>query len=104
MSEISRRKLIGAIAGAGALAGISGAAITRGNTSIKTESVRHSMLGTHQVGVTTTPQDRLYLIALDVTTDDVTSLRELLKKLSESAELLMSGMYEESSTPYDACC
>ncbi|MET1038373.1 MAG: iron uptake transporter deferrochelatase/peroxidase subunit [Aeromicrobium sp.] len=97
-SGLSRRKLLGA-AGLGALAaGAVGAgagfAVADQPATVVTadpDALPIPFEGAHQAGIVTPAQDRLYFVALDLTTDDRNSLIALLKQWTAAARQMTQG-------------
>ncbi len=104
---VSRRRLFG-VAGAGALAGVSGVA-GWGVAHARDDQVSGSPLsypfhGEHQAGLITPAQDRLHFAAFDVTTDSTEALVSLLQAWTEAAAAMTSGQLVGGGAPlpYDA--
>ncbi len=97
-SGLSRRKLLGA-AGLGALAagavgaGAGFAAADKPDPEVlpDPDALPVPFEGVHQAGIVTPAQDRLYFVALDLTTDDRNSLIALLKQWTAAARQLTQG-------------
>lgn len=97
-SGLSRRKLLGA-AGLGALAAGAvgaGAGYAAADQSAPVVVADPDALpipfdGIHQAGIVTPAQDRLYFVALDLTTDDRDSLIALLKQWTAAARQMTQG-------------
>ena len=95
---LSRRKLLGA-AGLGALAAGAagaGAGYAAADTSPPPVQPDPDALpipfdGVHQAGIVTPSQDRLYFVALDLTTDDRDSLIALLKQWTAASRQMTQG-------------
>ena len=95
---LSRRKLLGA-AGIGALAAGAagaGAGYAVADTSPPAvvpdpDALPVPFEGVHQAGIVTPAQDRLYFVALDLTTDDRNSLIALLKQWTVAARQMTQG-------------
>lgn len=93
--SVSRRQLLGA-AGISALAvGAAGAGFAVGNRSDPVVADPHAspvpFTGTHQAGITTPAQDRLYFVAFDMTSEQRGDLVSLLKDWTVAARKLTSG-------------
>lgn len=97
-SGLSRRKLLGA-AGLGALAagavgaGAGFAAADKPEPAVvpDPDALPIPFEGVHQAGIVTPAQDRLYFVALDLTTDDRNSLIALLKQWTAAARQMTQG-------------
>ncbi len=97
-SGLSRRKLLGA-AGIGALAAGAagaGAGYAVADTSPPAvvpdpDALPVPFEGAHQAGIVTPAQDRLYFVALDLTTDDRNSLIALLKQWTTASRQMTQG-------------
>lgn len=97
-SGLSRRKLLGA-AGLGALA--AGAVGAGAGYAVAEQPAPEVVVdpdaqpvpfdGEHQAGIVTPAQDRLYFVALDLTTDDRNSLIALLKQWTVAARQMTQG-------------
>jgi len=96
---VSRRKLLGAAGLAALTAGgtVAYAATDRDDT-VTTAAAQPDPLalpvdfdGEHQAGIVTPAQDRLYFVALDVTTDDRDELVSLLKDWTAAARQMTQG-------------
>ncbi|MCD9198858.1 iron uptake transporter deferrochelatase/peroxidase subunit [Aeromicrobium wangtongii] len=109
---MSRRKLLGT-AGLGALAaGVAGAGAGYAAADTSPPPVAadpHALPipfeGVHQAGIVTPAQDRLYFVALDLTTEDRDSLIALLKQWTAAARQMTQGndvgeMGAVSGSPY----
>ncbi|MET0446989.1 MAG: iron uptake transporter deferrochelatase/peroxidase subunit [Aeromicrobium sp.] len=97
-SGLSRRKLLGA-AGLGALAAGAagaGAGYAAGDkpdpvVTPDPDALPIPFEGVHQAGIVTPAQDRLYFVALDLTTQDRNSLIALLKQWTAAARQMTQG-------------
>lgn len=105
---VSRRRLIG-VAGAGALAGVSGVAgwgvaHAREGQSPEGSPLTYPFHGEHQAGLITPAQDRLHFAAFDLTTESRESLVSLLQAWTEAAVAMTSGQLVGGGAPlpYDA--
>nr|MCW2727467.1 deferrochelatase/peroxidase EfeB [Aeromicrobium sp.] len=95
---LSRRRLLGA-AGLGALAAGTagaGAGYAMADTSpppvvVDPDALPIRFEGVHQAGIVTPSQDRLYFVALDLTTEDRNSLIALLKQWTVAARQMTQG-------------
>lgn len=95
---LSRRKLLGA-AGLGALAagavgagaGYAAAGKPAPAVVADPDALPIRFEGVHQAGIVTPAQDRLYFVALDLTTDDRDSLIALLKQWTIAARQMAQG-------------
>jgi deferrochelatase/peroxidase EfeB len=95
---LSRRRLLGA-AGLGALAAGTagaGAGYAMADTSpppvvADPDALPIRFEGVHQAGIVTPSQDRLYFVALDLTTEDRNSLIALLKQWTVAARQMTQG-------------
>ncbi|RMB61973.1 iron uptake transporter deferrochelatase/peroxidase subunit [Tessaracoccus antarcticus] len=106
-STVSRRRLFG-VAGAGALAGVSGVA-GWGIASARDDQpaggpLAYAFHGEHQAGIVTPAQDRLHFAAFDVTSDSRESLIELLEAWTVAAVAMTAGELVGGGAPqpYDA--
>ncbi|MBB4688306.1 iron uptake transporter deferrochelatase/peroxidase subunit [Amycolatopsis jiangsuensis] len=96
MTEVSRRKLFGyagagvALAGAGVAAGVGVDRIGDDAPASATASTV-DFHGAHQAGIVTPTQQNLHFAALDVTTNDVGKLRELLHTWTAAARRMTAG-------------
>jgi len=94
-SGISRRSLLGA-AGAGALTvGAAGGGYAIGNRErdgvADAEALPVEFEGRHQSGIVTPAQDRLYFVALDMTSERRDDLVSLLREWTQAARKLTQG-------------
>ena len=96
-SGFSRRKLLGA-AGLGALAAGAvgaGAGYAVGDKPVQVvpdpDALPVPFEGTHQAGIVTPAQDRLYFVALDLTTESRGDLILLLKEWTEASRKMTQG-------------
>jgi deferrochelatase/peroxidase EfeB len=91
---LSRRRMIGLLAGGvvvGAGAG-SGVAVAATSSSPKpTDSRLVPFFGAHQAGIATTAQDRLHFAAFDLSTTSLDELISLLKAWTNAASQLTAG-------------
>lgn len=107
VGNVSRRRLFG-VAGAGALAGVSGVAgwgvahAQEDNT--EPSPLAYSFHGEHQAGIITPAQDRLHFAAFDVTTDSREALITLLQEWTDAAVAMTTGQLVGGGAPlpYDA--
>ena len=94
-SGMSRRRLLvggAGLAGAGAAGALAVASITgSGRTAQATGSGVVPFHGTHQAGIVTPAQDRLYFAAFDVITTDRSELRRLLDGWTLAAAQMAAG-------------
>lgn len=95
---VGRRALVGAAAGAvlatGLAVGTSRAAHASAPPAAPPPDADDGVVpfrGEHQAGITTAAQDRMHFVALDVTTDDVDELREMLTAWTRAAERMTVG-------------
>ena len=65
---------------------------TAPDATAASESRTYPFTGEHQAGIITPAQDRMYLAAFDLTTDDVDDLRDLLRAWTVMAARLSQGM------------
>lgn len=107
-ASVSRRRLFG-VAGAGAIAGVSGVAgwgvaHARDDVLVTNAPLEYAFHGDHQAGIVTPAQDRLHFAAFDVTTDSREALITLLQAWTEAAIALTSGKLVGGGAPlpYDA--
>ena len=105
MTDLSRRRLLGASAGAavaGAVAGVGGAyAATHLGADVASSGDQAStdqaatdqvaFRGERQAGIITPAQDRMHFVALDVVTKDRAALAEMLKAWTRAAERMTAG-------------
>ena len=91
---ISRRSLLGA-AGVGALAAgaAGGYAVGSSQTDVEpdTDSLPVEFAGRHQAGIVTPAQDRMYFVALDMTSEKRDDLVSLLQDWTVAARKLVQG-------------
>lgn len=95
---VSRRRLLGASAGAalvglvgGAYAGRATAAEPQAQASPPPASQVVAFHGAHQAGIITPAQDRMHFVTLDVLTTDRAALRGLLDRWTEAAARMTRG-------------
>jgi deferrochelatase/peroxidase EfeB len=102
MSEVSRRRLLGLVGGGAALAG---AGVAAGVAAGRADSASGedggdggsggdgvvAFHGEHQAGIVTPAQDRMHVVALDVTTSDRDELIALLKAWTDAARRMTAG-------------
>ena len=93
--EVSRRRLLGVLAGGGA-AGIAASGTAAAMARVPAAYAADVRLATpfdgeHQAGVTTPQQDRLHFAAFDVLTGDRAALRQLLAEWTDTARRLTQG-------------
>lgn len=95
---VSRRRLLGASAGAalaglvgGAYAGRATAAEPQAQASAPPASQVVAFHGAHQAGIITPAQDRMHFVSLDVRTTDPAALRGLLDRWTEAAARMTRG-------------
>ncbi len=88
MPRLDRRSLLGLV-GAGSAAGVAGWAVGDQESAVTADHVPFH--GTHQAGIVTPAQDRLYFAAFDVTTDDRAALVDLLRRWTRAAALMTRG-------------
>ncbi len=104
---VSRRRLFG-VAGAGAIAGVSGVAgwgVAHAGADEQAGSpLTYPFHGDHQAGIITPAQDRLHFAAFDVTTDSREALVALLQAWTDAAAAMTSGQLVGGGAPlpYDA--
>ena len=93
-SRISRRSLLGA-AGVGALAAgaAGGYAVGSSQTDVEpdTDALPVEFAGRHQAGIVTPAQDRMYFVALDMTSEKRDDLVSLLQDWTVAARKLVQG-------------
>jgi len=80
---------VGAVLGASGLGGVlalSDATVTKGQSNDIVP-----FYGANQAGITTSPQDNLYIVSLEVTTDSKQDLIQLFKEWTEASALMTSG-------------
>jgi len=92
-----------------ALAGAAGYGVARatdGSHSSTPASRSHAFEGPHQAGISTSVQEHLHFVALDVTTTDRDELISLLTQWTAAARSMMAGgsagQYGPMDGPYDA--
>ena len=82
--DVSRRRLLGAVAGGAAVAAAGlGASAVVGRSEAATAPPAAAEIpfhGEHQAGITTHPQDQLYVMAYDVITTDPREIALLMKR------------------------
>lgn len=91
---VSRRRLLGGVAGLGIL-GASGAALTscaHDTDTAPTAQQAGAFYGSHQAGITTDVQDRLAFAAFDVTATRRENLVDMLKTWTAAAEAMSRGV------------
>ena len=91
---VSRRRLLGGVAGLGIL-GASGAALTscaHDTDTAPTAQQAVAFYGSHQAGITTDVQDRLAFAAFDVTATRRDDLVDMLKTWTAAAEAMSRGV------------
>ena len=88
MTRLDRRSLLGVV-GAGSAAGVAGWAVGAHAPAAAVEA--YPFRGTHQAGIVTPAQDRLYFAAFDLTTDDRAALVDLLRRWTPAAALMTRG-------------
>ena len=104
---VSRRRLFG-VAGAGAIAGVSGVAgwgVAHAGADEQAGSpLTYPFHGDHQAGIITPAQDRLHFAAFDVTTASREKLVALLQAWTDAAAAMTSGQLVGGGAPlpYDA--
>ena len=108
MTNVSRRGVLG-LAGSGAALGAAGFAGGWGASHAAADEVpdagarTYEFFGTHQPGIVTPAQDRLYFAAFDVTATTRSDLQTLLRAWSLAAERMMRGLpASDEATSYDA--
>jgi len=103
---VTRRRVLG-VAGAGVLAGASGAggfAIRAARDDSAAAGLTHPFHGEHQAGIVTPAQDRLHFASFDVTTDSRDELVTLLRVWTDAAAAMTTGHAVGSTvaTHYDS--
>ena len=103
---MTRRRVLG-VAGAGVLAGASGAggfAIRAARDDSAAAGLTHPFHGEHQAGIVTPAQDRLHFASFDVTTDSRDELVTLLRVWTDAAAAMTTGHAVGSTvaTHYDS--
>lgn len=97
MSGLSRRRLLGLVGGGAALAGAGAGAtagVLAGRTSDGSGAAHPDVVafhGEHQAGIVTPAQDRMHVVALDVTTTDRDRLVALLRDWTTAAARMTAG-------------
>jgi deferrochelatase/peroxidase EfeB len=92
MVELDRRALLSAAGAAGAAALGAGVALDRFVLSDDSEPARVVPFhGTHQAGIATAAQDRLFFAAFDLTTADVSDVRDLLRTWTDASVRMTAG-------------
>jgi len=108
---LSRRAVLGlggglAVAGAAAGFGVGRLTAPEPAPAVAAGSRTYPFTGTHQAGIVTPAQDRLYLAAFDVTATSRDDLVALLQRWTTIAARLTQGLsagpYGPASGPYDA--
>jgi deferrochelatase/peroxidase EfeB len=93
--DVSRRRLLGVVAGGAAVAaaGIGASTVLgRGETATAGEAASDVPFhGAHQAGITTPPQDRLHITAFDIVTTDPREVVVMLQRWTEAARMLTAG-------------
>ena len=97
--KLSRRDLFrvtgaagaGLALGAGGHAALSGAAGVRDGAGARQDSRTVAFHGTHQAGIATAQQEHLHFAALDLVTEEVSEMRDLLMAWSEAAARMTRG-------------
>src|ERR687893_784529 len=97
--ELSRRDLFrvsgaagaGLALGAGGNAALSGAAGARDGAGARQDSRTVAFHGTHQAGIATAQQEHLHFAALDLVTEELSEVRDLLRAWTEAAERMTRG-------------
>jgi deferrochelatase/peroxidase EfeB len=114
--RVSRRAFLGVAAGGAAAIGLGGlaavgaldaGALTGDATSTSKVGLRtYPFTGTHQAGIVTPAQDRMYTAAFDLTTTSRDALVDLLRRWTTMAARLTAGLsagpYGPTGGPYDA--
>ena len=92
---MSRRRLLGVVAGGAAVAAAGlGASTVVGRSEAATAPAAAAEIpfhGEHQAGITTHPQDQLYVMAYDVVTTDPREIALLMQRWTDAARLLTTG-------------
>ena len=94
---LTRRAFFGAVGGVavgGGLVGAGAEAVLHRSGTVAGDVAQHSIesfYGTHQGGITTSPQRYSYLAAIDVTTDDRKDVAEFLRNWTSIASRLTRG-------------
>ena len=90
-ARLSRRRLLGGVAGLGILnaAGIGLSSCARNSAVTSDQTV--PFYGAHQAGITTDIQDRLVFAAFDVTTTRREDLQKMLKTWTAAAAAMTAG-------------
>lgn len=108
-SGFSRRGLLGVAgaglvaAGGGAVAGCAAGASDEAPVTMAAGERQYPFHGTHQAGIVTPAQDRLYFASFDVITEDRSRLIRLLQRWTEAADRLTRGLAAgPGGTSYDA--
>ncbi len=114
---VSRRAFLGVAASGAAAIGIGGLAAVGAidvgallpgapSTAAATGSRTYPFAGTHQAGIVTPAQDRMYTAAFDLTTTSRAELVELLRRWTTMSARLMAGLaagaYGATGGAYDA--
>ena len=93
--DVSRRRLLGVVAGGTAVAAAGlGASAVVGRSEAATAPAAAAEIpfhGEHQAGITTHPQDQLYVVAYDVITTDPREIALLMQRWTDAARLLTTG-------------
>ena len=97
--EISRRELfrVAGAAGAGLTLGVGGSAALRGpldahdETTVLPDLQTVAFHDTHQAGIATAQQEHLHFAALDIVTEEMIEVRDLLRAWSEAAARMTTG-------------
>src|ERR671917_1892007 len=97
--KLSRRDLFrvtgaagaGLALGAGGHAALSGAAGARGGAGARQDSRTVAFHGTHQAGIATTQQEHLHFTVLDLVTEEVSEVRDLLRAWTAAAARMTRG-------------
>jgi deferrochelatase/peroxidase EfeB len=108
MVELDRRALLSAAGAAGAAALGAGVALDRFVLSDDSHAERVVPFhGPHQAGIATAAQDRLFFAAFDLTTSNVSDLRDLMRTWTDAAVRMTAGATagpdndEQSAPPED---